>query len=293
MVCRLRKLARPRGVSDAGETRVGYQGEPGAFSEEAVLALFPEAEPVPHPGFQPIFDDVEAGHLRYGVVPVENAQAGSINEAYDLLGRGRVSIVGEVMVQVDHALLALPGTTLDDVRQVSSHPQALAQCEEFLAGLGVEVVAVYDTAGAAKRIADGRRAGEAAVAAPRAAEIYGLAVLARGIQTHPDNQTRFVAISADPEPLGPEERTSILLGVRNEPGALYRALGHLAGRNLNLSKLESRPDGRVPWRYRFYLDVDAGLHDGALAAALEALRAEVEFLTVLGSYPRWRPQGVA
>lgn len=271
--------------------RVGYQGEPGAFSEEAVWTLFPGATPVPHRGLRSIFEDVRAARLRYGVVPLENSQAGSINETYDLLALGSVWIVGEVVVNVDHALLALPGTRLEDISQISSHPQALAQCQEFLSTLDADIVAVYDTAGAAKRIAEGRRTGEAAVAAPRAAQKYGLEVLVSSIQTDPANQTRFAAVSADPTPLGVGDKTSILFGTRNEPGALYRALGHLASRNLNLSKLESRPLGAEPWQYRFYVDVGASLQSDEMTDALEALKEEVTFLHVLGSYARWREDG--
>jgi prephenate dehydratase len=260
--------------------RVGYQGEPGAFSEDAVRILFPGSLPAPYRTLRPIFDDVGHGRLRYAVVPLENSQAGSISETYDLLSRGGVSIVGEAIVHVDHALLALPGVELADVRVVASHPQALAQCEEFLADLDAEIVSVYDTAGAAKRIAEERRAGEAAVASPRAARMYGLVVLARGIQTYRDNLTRFAAISADPTPLGPADKTSILFGTRN---------GALAGRGLNLSKIESRPVGAEPWQYHFYLDVDAGLHDQALAAALEDMEKAATFVRVLGSYQRGSP----
>lgn len=268
--------------------RVGYQGEPGAFSEEAARVLFPDAVPIPHRTFRSIFEDVGGGSLRYGVVPLENSQAGSISETYDLLRNDRVSIVGEAVVRVDHALLALPGVGLGGIRVVASHPQALAQCEDFLAALPVEIISVYDTAGAAKRIAEERRADEAAVASPRAAEMYGLAVLAHGIQTYQDNRTRFAAISADPTPLGPADKTTILFGTPNEPAALHRAIGTLASRGLNLSKIESRPVGGEPWHYHFYVDVDAGLGEPALAAALEDMNAAATFVRVLGSYPRWQ-----
>src|SRR5438105_14270621 len=166
---------------DPTRVRVGFQGEPGAFSEEAAGLLLPAATPVPSRSFRSIFGAVAAGHLEFGLVPLENSQAGSINETYDLLAAGSVRIVGEVLLQVDHALLAPPGTSLGDVRRVLSHPQALAQSEEFLEGLGVEIVPVYDTAGAAKHVAEQRREGEAAVASRRAAELYGLAVLAESI----------------------------------------------------------------------------------------------------------------
>jgi prephenate dehydratase len=267
--------------------RVGYQGEPGAFSEEAVLMLFPGSTPVPNRDLRSIFEAVKGSALRYGVVPLENSQAGSINETYDLLARFGVSIVGEVVVSVDHALLALPGTRLEDVRRVSSHPQALAQCQEFLATLDAEVVPEYDTAGAARRIAVERRTGEAAIAAARAADLYELQVLADRVQTYSDNRTRFAAICADPAPLAQADKTSILYQVRNEPGALYRSLGPLAARGINLSKLESRPIGDIPWQWRFYVDVDAGLDDPAFREALRDLEAEVIVLQVLGTYARW------
>jgi prephenate dehydratase len=270
------------------EPAVGYQGEPGAFSEEAVHLLFGRARPEPRRTLRAVFEDVQGGRLDFGVVPLENSQAGSINETYDLLAAGSVSIVGEAVVQVDHALLALPGTRLEDVRRVLSHPQALAQCEEFLASLPVELVPVYDTAGAARRIAEQGTGEEAAVASARAARLYGLSVLAERIQTYPDNRTRFAAICLDPSPLGPPDRTSVLFAVRNEPGALYRCLRPFAERGLNLSKLESRPLGAEPWQYRFYLDVDAGRGDPALEDALVEFERETTSLKVLGSYARWR-----
>jgi prephenate dehydratase len=275
----------------ARSRQVAYPGDPGAFAEEAAEELFPGDALVPYPTLGAVFHGVEDGRERFGVVPLENSQAGSVNETYDLLAGCEVSIVGEVVVHVDHALMALPGTRLEDVRVVSSHPQALAQCQEFLEPLDVEIVAVYGTSTAARRIAEEGRAGEAAIASPRAAAGYGLEVLARGIQTSTDNRTRFVAISADPSPVGSPDKTSLLFGTRNVPGALHRCLGALARRGLNLSKIESRPLGLEPWQYRFYLDVDAGLQEPALSDAVEELRSEATSVRVLGTYPRWRERG--
>jgi prephenate dehydratase len=272
---------------ETASARVGYQGEPGAFSEQAVGLLFSDADAVPHRSFRSIFQAVVDGDVRYGLVPLENSQAGSINETYDLLASGSVWIVGEVFLQVDHALLALPGTAAGDIRRVLSHPQALAQCEEYLADLGAEIVPVYDTAGAARHVAEDGRPGDAAVASRRAAELYGLVVLAEAIQTHRDNLTRFAAIATDPTPLGPPGRTSIVFEVANQPGSLYRSLRPFAERGLNMSKLESRPVGSTPWQYRFYLDVDAGTGEPAFQEALEEMRSDVAALKVLGSYPRW------
>jgi prephenate dehydratase len=268
--------------------RVGYQGEPGAYSEEAVNLLFGEAEPVPCRTLRAVFAELEVGRLDHAVVPIENSLAGSVLETYDLLASAEASIVGEAVVRVDHALLALPGVRMEEVRRVASHPQALAQCEEFLSTLEAEQVPVYDTAGAAKRLAEEQRRDEAAIASERAASVYGLNVLARSIQTSSSNQTRFVAVARNAEPLGPADKTSLVLVVGNTPGALYRALRPFAERKLNLSKLESRPLGEEPWQYRFYLDVEAGANDPGLRQALHDLETAPATVQVLGSYPRWR-----
>jgi prephenate dehydratase len=268
-------------------SKVGYQGEPGAFSEQAVAALFPDAEAVPIRTLRQVFEALERGDVDHGVVPLENSLAGSINETYDLLSNGRAFVVGEVVVAVDHALLALPGTQLEEVKRVASHPQALAQCHEFLATLDAETVPVYDTAGAAKRIAEEKRRGEAAIASEQAARIYGLEVLASRIQTSSLNQTRFAAIGRKLEPLAPADKTSLLLELRHEPGSLYRCLRPFADRGLNLSKLESRPIGDRPWEYWFYLDVQAGIGDSTLAQALADLEPEAGRVQVVGSYARW------
>src|SRR2546423_6083529 len=177
---------------------VAYQGEAGAYGEAGAQALFPETEHRPQPSIRTVFESVEVGRARWGLVPMDNSQAGSINETYDLFLRHGLHLVGETIVRVDHSLLALPGTAIDDVHEVVSHPQAIAQCEEFLSSLDVNVRAEYNTAGAAKRIADGRLEGVAAIASRRAGELYGLAVLAARIPTYPDHYTRFGALSRGP-----------------------------------------------------------------------------------------------
>jgi prephenate dehydratase len=282
-------------MTEAPPLRVGYQGEPGAFSEEAAVTLFPVCEPVPLRTFRDVFDALESGDARYGVVPLENSQGGSIAETYDLLMERPVAMVGEVIVRVDQALLGTPDAEEDGIRLVWSHPQALAQCEEYLAGLGADVVPMHDTAGAARRVAEEGRPDQAAVAAERAAEVYGLRVLARRIQTHQDNQTRFAAIARwagregpMPAPLSKADKTSIVFGARHVPGALVRALSTFAFRGLNLAKIESRPLGDRPWEYRFHVDVEAGADDPVLRDALEELEGEGRSLRVLGSYARWR-----
>src|SRR6266536_4485493 len=197
---------------------VAYQGEAGAYSEEGALALFPDAELQPAPSIRKVFESVEVGRTRYGLVPIDNSQAGSINETYDLFLRHGLHLVGETVVRVDHCLLALPGSTIDELREVLSHPQAIAQCEEFLSTLEVTVRAEYNTAGAAKRISEDRLERSAAIASRRAAELYGLEVLADRIQTYPDNYTRFGALSRDPAPLAEPDKSSLVFGVGHEIG---------------------------------------------------------------------------
>jgi prephenate dehydratase len=273
---------------------VAYQGELGAYSEEGALALFPEAERHPLPSIRKVFEAVEVGRVRAGLVPLDNSQAGSINETYDLFLRHGLHLVGETVVRVDHCLLALPGSAIDDLREVMSHPQAIAQCEEFLSALEATVRAEYNTAGAAKRIAEERLERTAAIASKRAAELYGLEVLAERIQTYPDNYTRFGALSRGPEPLGEPDKTSLVFGVGHVAGSLYRCLGAFAERHLNLTKLESRPRPGRPWEYVFYVDVDAPAERPAVVDALAALSEHATFTRVLGSYAaavqRLRPQ---
>jgi len=263
---------------------VAYQGEAGAYSEEGALALFPAAEHRPLPSIRTVFESVEVGRAAWGLVPLDNSQAGSINETYDLFLRHGLHLVGETIVRVDHALLALPGSAIDDLREVISHPQAIAQCEEFLSTLDVTVRAEYNTAGAAKRIAEDRLERTAAIASRRAAELYGLESLAERIQTYPDNYTRFGALSRDPSPLDEPDKSSLVFGVGHVSGSLYRCLGAFAERHLNLTKLESRPRPGRPWEYVFYADVEAPASRSEMVDALAELSQHATFTRLLGTY---------
>lgn len=269
--------------------RVGFQGEPGAYSERAVRALFERPSPVPFHSVHKVFEATEIGSVSFGVVPLENSHAGSINDSYDLLVRHGVQIVAETIVRISHCLLAAPGTEMKDVRVVFSHPQALDQCQEFLDSLQVERVAVHDTAGAARIVAEERKPSSAAIASREAAELYGLAVLASDIEDRADNSTKFVAIGrSESEIFGPPEKTSIVFATADVPGALYACLREFADRSINLSKLESRPSRAKAWQYHFYLDFDAPAQDLLAQEALTALGSHTSFLRVLGSYPKGR-----
>lgn len=263
---------------------VTYQGEEGAYSEEAVLKLFPDASRRPLASIRKVFESVEVGRSDAGLVPMDNSQAGSINETYDLFLKHGLHLIAATFVRVDHCLLALPGVALDDLKEVISHPQAIAQSEEFLTSLDLVIRPDYDTAGSAKRIATEKLETTAAIASRRAAELYGLEILAEKIQTYPDNYTRFGVISRDPGPLGEANRSSIVFGVGHVSGSLYRCLGAFAERHLSLSKLESRPRAGRPWEYVFYADVEAPAHHPAMVEALAEVSEHATFTRLLGSY---------
>jgi len=267
---------------------VAFQGELGAYGDEAIQSRFgASAQSLPCKSFQDLFEVVASGGADCGVAPVENSQAGSINDVYDLLRQYDLHVVGEILHPVNHALLALPGQRIEDIKRVISHPQALAQCDRFLRELGVEVVATYDTAGSAKLIREQGLMGVAAVAGEGAASRYGLEILATSIQTIKNNITRFVVLRREPAPreAGPH-KTMLVMAVAHQPGSLYRALGALAERNINLMKLESRPSRNRPWEYVFYLDFEGHREDEPVAAALEELKSYTNYLKVLGSFPR-------
>jgi prephenate dehydratase len=271
--------------------RIAFQGEPGAYSDEALGAKFEEIERLPRRSLRAVFAAVESGDATGGIVPVENSYAGSINETYDLLLTSPLVIVGELAHPVNHCLLALPGETLATVARILSHPQALSQCAAFIEEHGWQTVPEYDTAGSARRVAEERLTGSAAIASRRAADLYGLAVLAEGIQTAARNLTRFLLLAREPAPPSASAKTSLVFGTANAPGALHRALGVFAGRGLNLSKLESRPArdlsaADADWEYIFYVDIDAHADDPPMAEALAELRTAATFVRVLGAYPR-------
>lgn len=271
--------------------QVAYQGEPGAFSEQAIRTLYgKEVSTLPCRTLRDVFTAVEGGQAACGVIPVENSRAGSIRESYDLLFEFPLRISGEVAVRVEHCLLAPPGQTLNTLSRVYSHPQALAQCEGFLRNLGVEAIAVYDTAGGAATLANHPEPGAAAIASSAAAELYHLEILARGIQQDPDNTTRFYVISPDqdrPPAVSGDSRTLLVVALDDDdrPGSLFWCLGTLAFWRINLLKIESRPSGRRPWHYLFYLELAAHSEDDHCRHAIQELRTRTSLLRVLGSFP--------
>lgn len=271
------------------QRRIAYQGEAGAYSEAAALCFDPGAEAVPVRTFEDVFTAVADGRTTHGVLPVENSIGGSVHRTYDLLLEHDLPIVGEVELRIDHCLLALPGVAVGDLRVIHSHPQALAQCERFLRTCpGIEVVAIYDTAGGARLIRDGALRDVGAIASRRAAEVFGLNILREHVEDPGINVTRFVLVSRTPAPPDGADKTTIVFALPSVPGALFKALSVFALRDINLTKLESRPIRGRPWEYLFYADLAAGRHDAACARALVHLAEFARWTKTLGSYRAWR-----
>ena len=269
--------------------KVGYQGEQGSYSEEAVKRFVRDAKPVPFRYFSAVFEAVALADIDQGVVPVENSQAGSINDTYDLLLQYDLNIVGEIHLRVRHCLLALEGDSLDTIETIYSHPQALAQCEAFLSSLKATLIPTYDTAGSAKMIKEKNLKQSAAIASKRVSDIYDLELLAEGIETNPQNFTRFFVISREKAGYDPKAKTSLVFRIKNIPGSLYDSLGAFATRSINLTKLESRPAKDTPWDYVFYVDFEGHSEDANCREAMSELASRCNFVKLLGSYPHLLP----
>ena len=272
---------RVQGVS------VAFQGEIGAYSEEAAYQFFGTSILLkPCESLDNVFKAVEKDEVQFGVIPVENSLEGSISQSYDLLLDSSLKVCGEIELRVVHCLIGVPESRLDLIKKVYSHPQALGQCKTFLRHLGCELIPTYDTAGSVKLIKEKGAPDSGAIASARAAEIYGMKILAREIEDNPNNFTRFFILSKQDSPRTGNDKTSIVFSVKHKPGALYQALKELAARNINLTKIESRPTRRKAWEYNFYLDFEGHREDKICQEALESLENTSLFVKVLGSYPR-------
>jgi prephenate dehydratase len=279
--------------------RVAFQGERGAFSEEAARRILGHAiEPCPRREFDEMFESVIRDEADCAVVPIENTLAGSVIKNYDLLADNDLEIIGEVILRVAHNLIAPKGTRLEALHKIYSHPVALAQCEDYLRKLRLrlphlEILPHYDTAGSVKQVVENGRRDEAAIASRSAAEAYGAQILAEGIESNPQNFTRFF-VMARPDrrksvPLKTRSRelkTSIVFRTTNRPGALFHALEAFAKGKIDLTKIESRPIVGRPWEYSFYLDFMGDRNAPAARRALASLTMVAESLRIFGSYPR-------
>lgn len=265
---------------------VAIQGERGSFSQEAAEHLMGrETRIAPKETFAAIFRSVAEGAARYCLAPIENTLAGSVYENYDLLLEHKLHIVAEVNLRIVHNLIAFPGTTLRNLTQVYSHPVALAQCGRFFKQHpNVERIPFYDTAGSVKMLAERKIPGAAAIASRVAADVYGGKILRRHLEDHRENYTRFLLLSRSPSTAASANKVSIAFSTRNIPGALFKCLSVFALRDIDLTKMESRPVRGRPWEYFFYVDFKGSLKETRCRKALDHLAEVTDFLRVLGAY---------
>jgi len=271
--------------------KVAFQGEPGAYSEEASMGYFVAPETVPCETFEEIFTSVSSGKCEFGLIPIENSLAGSIHQNYDLLLQNQLYIVGETFLRVRHCLIGFPGVTKLEIRKVFSHPQALSQCAGYLRSMGVKSEPTYDTAGSVKLL---KALGDhtfAAIASHKAAEIHGMQIIQEGIEDNPENYTRFLAIAPSAVTPTGEAKTSIVFILKNQPGALFKALSVFALREIDLTKIESRPTKLGHGDYCFVIELEGHLSDEVVGDCLKQLHSELASVKFLGSYPAFGERG--
>jgi chorismate mutase/prephenate dehydratase len=266
---------------------VAFQGERGAYSENAVNQFFGSLVDVkPCKDFKDVFESVKKQEVHAGVVTVENSIEGSVNQNYDLFFAYDLKVCGEVIVKLSHCLIVNPNTSIGDVKAVYSHPQALAQCRSFLERSKYELIPTYDTAGSVRLIKEKKLTNAAAIASEKAAELYGMKIIAKDIAGNPENYTRFFVLSKEDSPITGKDKTSIIFSAKHEPGSLCNALGEFAKRNINLTRIESRPTKKNLWEYNFYLDFEGHRTEPQSAEGLKALEKYAIFIKLLGSYPK-------
>ncbi len=268
--------------------KVAFQGEAGAYSEQAVFNYFGQVEAQPCESFDAVFDAVVSNQCEAALIPIENSLAGSIHQNYDLLLRHNLHIVGEHFLRVQHCLIAMPGVKKEDIKKAISHPQALGQCAAYLRSYGIKAEQVYDTAGSVKMLKESGARDTAAIASRRAAELYGMQILEEGIEDNSENYTRFLAIQHEARIPEGESKTSIVFTLKNVPGALFKALSVFALRDIDLTKIESRPLQGSPWEYLFYIDFVGATHEEISKRALGHLGEYAVMMRLLGSYPRFK-----
>jgi prephenate dehydratase len=268
-------------------TRVAFQGERGAFSEEAAVELLGEhIQLVPRPSFESLFTAIDENAADFLLAPLENSLAGSVSRCYDLLLESSLHICGEVIIPIKHFLIGCEGSSFEKIKTVESHPVALAQCERFFAEHpAFERIATDDTAGSVARVVKQNDPTRAAIAGLRAAELYGGVVLRENLQDHAENYTRFVLLSSEANHTPDANKLSLVLKLRHDAGELYRALEPFAQRGIQLVKIESRPIRGRPWEYHFFLDLEASTSDNRVIAALADLGDRAAEVRILGCYP--------
>jgi len=267
---------------------VSIQGVKGSYHEEAAVRLFSQPELLERETFDEVFADTVEGRSDFSIIAIENSIVGSLIYNYDKLAKSNLSIVAETYLRISHCLIGMPGSSLDEIKEVWSHPMAIEQCRAFLAGINAKVVSTDDTAGSVELLMNGGASEIAAIASARSAEMYGAQILRSSIETDHHNYTRFLILSRNPEQRPsalPNTKTSIIAHIDDKPGSLYHLLGLIKTASINLSKIESRPRVGTPWNYDFYLDLDMDASHRGGQEFLKMLASEVRDLKILGSYP--------
>ncbi|MCP4704827.1 MAG: prephenate dehydratase [candidate division Zixibacteria bacterium] len=267
--------------------KVAFQGERGAFSEVAASLLIKgEIKAVPCISFDELFDKVEKRSANFGVIPIENSLIGSIHRNYDLLLERNLKVIGETQLRIIHSLITSPKTTFAKIKKVYSHPAALDQCRKFFAKhKNIEPISYYDTAGAVKKLAESDLTDSAAIASPFAAELYNMKRIRKSIEDEKSNFTRFLLLGRKPINISDNIKTSVVFSLKNLPGALFKALSVFALRDIDLTKIESRPARKYGWKYYFYVDFIGSQKEDHIKNALNHLREITHFQKILGSYP--------
>ncbi len=267
--------------------KAAFQGERGAFSEVAAQKfLGKNIIPIACDSFASLFDYVENGKAKYGVIPIENSLIGSIYKNYDLLLERNLKVVGETYLRINHCLIALKKVPVSKIQRVFSHPAALDQCRDFFyKHPTIAPISYYDTAGAVKMLSESGLTNAAAIASPYAAEIYNMHIIRKSIEDEKTNFTRFLLLSKKDKPVKGKIKTSIVFSMKNEAGVLYKALSVFALRDIDLSKIESRPLRKKAWEYHFYIDIEGSVTEERVKKALDHLSEITHFIKILGSYP--------
>lgn len=272
-------------ITGAFGLKVAFQGEFGAYSEMAIYSFFGEtAEVKPSESFDDVFERVKKRDVDYGVVPIENSIEGSVNRTYDLFLEYNLKVCGEIIIRISHCLIAHEDANINRIKTVYSHPQALAQCRKFLVEHKLKAISTFDTAGSVKMIKEEHLIDAAAIASERAAQIYDMTILEKGIEDVKNNSTRFFVLDTKDSNYSGEDKTSIIFAAKSIPGALYKVLKEFADRNINLTKIESRPTKQTPWEYHFYLDFEGHRTESRCQEALESIKDKTLFIKILGSY---------
>lgn len=268
--------------------KIGFQGESGSYSEISAMNYFSERNSlfIPYRSFKDLFESVESSAIDVAVIPVENSLEGSVNETYDLLVETPVFVIGEIYQKIRHCLIANMESSINEIRAVYSHPQALAQCRSFIQKRSFEPIPMYDTAGSVKFIKENSNFNAAAIASQRAAEIYDMKILEKGIEDKTNNFTRFLVISTKKQNNPHDDKTSIIFSISHTPGSLYSILKEFAIRNINLTKIESRPTKDIPWEYYFFVDLEGNSLDNKINDSLLSVKKTTKFFKLLGSYKK-------